>query len=145
MRIILKLAISFLLSVMITYVIEYQPGSTILNSIYTVSGILFSVGLGLIISFMPNGVKNRRYIAELRLTVNQIRNKFFFEFGIATLLFVLFPVVEKIPVIDIQGIKLNFSLFFGIQILSSIPYLIINFLAIQKLNNDLFDRVNLES
>jgi len=141
----LKLITSFLLSVIITYLIEYQPNSTILNSIYTVSGILFSIGLGLIISFMPNGVKNRRYLAELRFTVNRIRNKFFLEFGIATLLFVVFPLIEKLPVINIYWIKLNFSLFFEVQILSSIPYLIINFLAIQKLNNDLFDRVNSKS
>ena len=120
MKVIIKLIVAFLLSIIISYFSDYRPNTTTLNVLYTVSGILFSVGLGLIITIVPNGVKNPTYIAEIRKTINFVKNRFFIEFTIITL-------------------------FSGIAILFSLPYFVINFLEIQRLNNDIFDRITQEA
>lgn len=85
MKILIKLIAAFTLSIVISNISNYRPNATILNVLYTVSGILFSVGLGLIITLVPNGIRNPIYINEIRQTVNEVRNRFFVEFAIVTL------------------------------------------------------------
>lgn len=132
-------------------VIDYRPNPSTMNTLYTVSGILFSIGLGLTITFVPNGVKNQAYIKQIRENINQVQNGFFFEFGIATCVYILFSILESNDVslsftiksmVFFEEKKFSISLFSGVQILSSIPYLIVNFISLQKLNNKIFDRVN---
>ena len=72
MRIFIQLIVASLLSIGISNISEYRPNDSTLNVLYTVSGILFSVGLGLIITFVPNGVKNPAYIVEIRKTLNGV-------------------------------------------------------------------------
>lgn len=150
MRIFIQLIVASLLSIGISNISEYRPNDSTLNVLYTVSGILFSVGLGLIITFVPNGVKNPAYIVEIRKTLNGVRNRFFIEFSMATLLYVFFSTSTNIPIISIKIyeniiLKVDIMLFASIIIFFSLPYFMINFLAIQKLNNDIFDRVTAES
>ena len=68
----------------------------------------------------------------------------------ATLLYVFFSTSTNIPIISIKIyeniiLKVDIMLFASIIIFFSLPYFMINFLAIQKLNNDIFDRVTAES
>lgn len=150
MKIVIQLIISFLLSLGISNVSGYQPNESTLNVLYTVAGILFSVGSGLIITFVPNGVKNSKYIIEIRKTLNYVRNCFFIEFSIITILYVFFSVPSKTSIYIVNlynetNLKIDLMLFTGIVLLISLPYFMINFLAIQKLNYDIFDRVTSEN
>lgn len=151
MKIVVKLLVLLIISIWLASIIYYRPNSSTMNTLYTVSGILFSIGLGLTITFVPNGVKNPTYIKKIRENINHVQNGFFWEFGIATSVYILFSIWENKNIslsfsikdtIFLDGVIFSTSLFPGIQILSSIPYLIVNFLSLQKLNNEIFDRVN---
>jgi hypothetical protein len=149
-KIIAQLIVAFLLSLLICNVSVYRPSTVTLNVLYTVSGILFSVGLGLIITIVPNGVRNKAYIVEIRGTINNVRNRFFVEFFLITLAYVCFSTPENwtiIKLIQNEEITLKFDivLYTGTMLILSMPYFMFNFLAIQKLNNDIFDRVNQET
>ena len=37
----------------------------LISTLYNVSGIMFSIGLGLIVSFNLSGIRNREYIKEI--------------------------------------------------------------------------------
>ncbi|HDR1348077.1 TPA: hypothetical protein QB392_002137, partial [Pasteurella multocida] len=65
------------------------------------AGILFSVGLGLIITIVPSGVKNPSYIAEIRRAINKVRNRFFIEFFLITLAYISFSEPKNWEVIKI--------------------------------------------
>ena len=149
MKIIAQLIVAFLLSLLICNVSVYRPSAVTLNVLYTVSGILFSVGLGLIITIVPNGVRNKAYIVEIRRTINNVRNRFFVEFVVITLAYVCFssPEMAIMEFIKKEEITLKFDivLYTGTILILSMPYFMFNFLAIQKLNNDIFDRVNQET
>lgn len=141
---------ALLLSVAVASTTDYRPNDSTLNVLYTVAGILFSVGLGLIITFVPNGVQNPAYIIEIRKTLNGVRDRFIVEFTIITLLYVFFSTSVNSPIINFnlyKGfiLKIDIMLFSGSMLLFSLPYFMFNFLAIQKLNNDIFDRVNAET
>lgn len=118
------------------------------NTIYTVSGIMFSVGLGLIVTFNISGVKNKTYITQLRNNIDRVRNVFLKYFLLSTVCFILDYYLRQrelnITPFNIKNlhIELNWSMLFCLLMLYCIIYYIINFIAIQKLNNDIFDKTN---
>lgn len=123
---------------------SYVLSAALLNALFTTSGIMFAIGLGLIVNFSPEGVDNLSYIRQIRNTINVVKKNFLLEFILVAITYVLsifpfFSIVHKVWVIDI-----NFSLYFGIQIFASIFYFAYNFMEIQKLKDEIFDRLREE-
>ncbi|HHE3628647.1 TPA: hypothetical protein ACPD3B_002191 [Pasteurella multocida] len=150
MKIIAQLIVAFFISLLICNIGTYRPSISTLNVLYTVAGILFSVGLGLIITIVPSGVKNPSYIAEIRRAINKVRNRFFIEFFLITLAYISFSEPQNWEVIKIVlyeeiALKIDPVLYTEIFLILSLPYFMYNFLSIQKLNNDIFDKVNQEN
>jgi drug/metabolite transporter (DMT)-like permease len=109
---------------------------------------MFSVGLGLIVTFSIGGVKNKKFIKQLRGNINRVRNSFLIYFLVSTVCFAADYYLRQkglnITTINIKGThyELNWSVLFCLIMLYSILYFIINFIEIQKLNNDIFDKTN---
>ncbi len=147
-----KLTISLLIICLITILVSsismVTPDQFFTSTIFTVSGIMFSIGFGLIVSFNLNGVKNKNYIKELRENINFVRNNFMTYFLLATTCYILDQYFNSVSftIIDKLNIKITFclSIFFCLFILYSVCYFITNFIEIQKLNNDIFDKINTE-
>lgn len=120
-----------------------------MNTIYTVSGIMFSIGLGLVVTFNLQGIKKKTFILKIRENLKKVRNKYIYHFSCSTIYFILdkyFRDVKHsiidIPLTDSIQIQFNIAVFLGLLMFYSIIYFIINFLALQKLNDDIFDKVN---
>ena len=125
-----------------------KPDNFFLNTCFTVSAIVFSVGLSLIVTFNLTGVKNRDYIKKIRDNIHNMRNKFISYFFMVVIIYLLgnYMNINDIKIISISGfdIMFNLSTFFCMMIILSVAYFIVNFLEIQKFNEDIFDRVNNE-
>jgi hypothetical protein len=147
MKTALRILIVVIVFLIISLTVNVTVDSFFSNTIFTVSGIMFSLGLGLIVTFNMHGVKNPSYIDQIRTNINEVRTSFLVYFSITTICFLLDYYLRQnnsnvfcfqIGTVDIV---LNASVFFCLIMLYSIVYFILNFLAIQKLNNDIFDRV----
>ncbi len=144
--------ISFLLITIITIgfpsVMNWRPDTFLLSTLYTVCGIMFSIGLGLIVTFNMNGVKNKSYIKKIRKNLKSVRDSFLIYFVISTTCLVLGQYMNGVDVtfkvkemvIIISPVMLFFSL-----IVYSIIFFIINFLEVQRLSQDIFDKINQET
>ena len=125
-----------------------KPDNFFLNTCFTVSSIVFSVGLILIVTFNITGIKNRDYIKKIRDAIHNMRNKFISYFSMVVIIYLLgnYININDIKIISISGFDIMFDLstFFCMMIILSVAYFIINSLEIQKLNEDIFDRVNRE-
>ncbi len=123
----------------------------IMHVLYLLSAAAFSLGLGLIATFNMHGVKNPSYIDQLRRNIERVRFAFLAYFSVSTgcylLDFYLRQNDASLFEFTLTGYPLifNVSVFFSLVMLHSIFYFIINFIAIQKLNNDIFDRVSAEN
>ena len=111
-----------------------HPNNALLSTLYTVCGIMFSIGISLIVTF----------------NLSNIRNSFMWHFTIATLAFVgeSYLPVENLNLYVFQtknGIQLNWWTIFFVLILFAIIYFIMNFLALQRLTTDIYDRINEEN
>ncbi len=149
----LKLLVSTLfilaLTVVASSVWNIRPDSFFASTVFTVAGIMFSIGLGLIVTFNPSGVKNRAYLAAIRSNISKVRNSFLMHFGLTTIYYILNQYIAKFEyTVSLFGkfeIKINASIFLCLLMIYSSIYFIVNFIELQKLNNDIFDKVNKES
>lgn len=123
------------------------------STLYTVVGIMFSIGLSLVVTFNIGNVKNPSYIRHIRNNIRKIRNNFILYFLSSTICYITNYYIEELLKkqvtkyfvlfhIKASNIQFDFSLLASIVILYSIAYIIVNFIAMQKLNDELFDKTN---
>lgn len=142
-RLIFTLLGVFLIAIVLSW-FNIEISHQTISSLYNVLGIIFSIGMGLLITFRLDGVKNTSYIRNIRANVKYIRNCFIIYFAISTVIYMFY---QKIPAyncksyIDTTLIANQFTTYF---IAFSMVYFIVNFIAIQKLNEDIYDRINKE-
>lgn len=138
----------FAITVLASTVWDIRPDSFFSSTIFTIAGIMFSVGIGLVVTFNPGGVKNRDYVRILRQNITSIRNSFLLHFTLLSVYFIINQyVADKKHDIHIHlyyDLTFSFSIFFCLLMIYSSVYFIINFIEIQKLNNDIFDKINNE-
>lgn len=116
----------------------------VISTLYNAICIVFSVGMGLIVTFSLDGIKNTEIIKEVRINIKAVRRKFIILFSLCTLLLI----AEKYwPATMIYSISLKkiahltTVIFFAL----SIGYFVYNFTKIQTLKDDIFDRLLEES
>lgn len=117
----------------------------VINTIYTLSGIMFSIGMGIICTFNPSSIKNQSIFQRVKTNIINLRNSFLFYFALSTITFLLNAVLSRYS-LSIKGITIIvdaqiFALLFS---LVSMLYFIINFIFVQKLVFDIAERVNKE-
>lgn len=111
------------------------------STLYTVSGIMFSIGMSLTVISSTSGVKNKSIRNKIRENKKIIRNNFIVCFLITTSLFVFID-PESLNTHDI--ILLRYPWILMIYIAYSILYFTWNFLSIQKLNEDIEEEIENE-
>ena len=118
----------------------------VIGTLFTVVGVIFSVGMSLIISVSSTGVKNKDARAIFRSQLSQIRTRFIIVFVLLSLFFILLPKDGSTELIDLWKIKsvtikLSSNIFQVSCLLLSILYYIVNFYSIQSSLYDLQDRI----
>lgn len=126
---------------------KWRPEAFLISTLYSVCGIMFSIGLGLIVTFNMAGVRNKGYIKKIRKSLLVIRNSFLRYFTISTFCLILNEYLKGFEFAwEFKSIVLKFSpsMLFFLLIIYSIVFFIINFLSVQELGHDIYDKVNEE-
>lgn len=112
-----------------------------LNTLYAVAGIMFSVGMSLIITTSFPKVKNDQYKNRIQSNYDSIRNIYIFEFLIVTVLYMFIDSKQEPLQLMIKDYVVKFSLplFLGWSLVFSIIFFIINFIDLQNLNRKIND------
>ncbi len=119
-----------------------------MNTIFTVSGIMFSIGLGLIVTFNLQGIKKKSIIQYFRNNLNNLRDNYIKYFALTTIVFIADKYIREFKLSEISikifSIKITIDLpfFFFLIMMFCIVYYIYNFVSLQKLNNDIYDEMN---
>lgn len=121
----------------------FAPSITIsdgaISALYTVSGIMFSVGMSRTVISSTVGVKNKEIRLRIRKAIKNVRNKFILCFSIVS---VIYLTMELIPVyFKFFFFHVNFCWFILTSLLFSIIYYIVNFFSIQSLNDTIEDEI----
>lgn len=148
-RLLVSIVIISLLTMFSSTVWSVRPDSFFASTVFTVAGIMFSIGLGLIVTFNPSGVKNTNYLRAIRRNVAKVRNSFLLHFGSTTFFYIINQYVANYEISFLLFHKVTIlfsaSIFLCLMMIFSSIYFIINFIELQRLNNDIFDVVNKET
>lgn len=136
---------TIVLSIFITSLLDENNkfNGVMANTLYTISGIIFSIGMGVVCTFCPNGILNKNYFAEIKENIINLRATFLFYFTFSTLAFSLsqFNIGEvKFHIYNLT-ITLDFYILTTITSCISTIFYIFNFFTIQKLNFDIAERI----
>lgn len=151
-KLIKRLVVILIISILTYGIFQHALDNNVLSTIYSVSGILFSVGMGLIITFNLNDIKNKEYVKSIRTKINHIRDRYIEFFSFLTAIYLLNFIVPKIefnvPFLIKHDIYLYVNLNNFIQYLTlvlclfTLFYFTLNFKDVQKLKDEICDRLN---
>lgn len=123
---------------------DFNPGDGAVSTLYMVSGIMFSIGMSLIVTSSAAGVKNTRIRNGIRKEIHNVRNHFIECFVLISILYILLCSAadehKSITIYDNFSLKYSHLLVFIIAY--SIVYFVWNFLAIQRLNYQIEDALD---
>lgn len=144
-----RIFIAAIISVLLSLFPLSVPEST-LTIIYGIIGVLFSVGMSLIISFNGSNIGNLGLKKDIRNDMHIVRKNFLTVFLFSSIFFVVFSIIpDKIKQVewytnDSIYLKSNWSFSVISYQLYSIVALISNYLEIQKLYEDIEDEIDKE-
>lgn len=151
MRIVAGIIISAIVSfVLPTFLLIEGTDKQVVNTLYTVAGVIFSVGMSLIISVSTSGIKNRDAREVFRKQLKMIRSRFISIFVLLSLFFVLLPIGDnkrEYDILTIQElpIKVSSSVFLASCLVMGIVYYIVNFYSISQSVYQMEDRIEQEN
>lgn len=126
-----SIALSWVIS---AYTCLSVPGE-VLGTLYTVAGVIFSVGMSIAISPKTDSVTNERMRTAIRSSYLRIRNSFMYLFGVGTFLFIVAEVWT------IKTLPAFWDVLCTLFLLISVVYYIYNFTQLQKLGGQIEDQV----
>lgn len=135
-------------SIILSSVLPKYTYSNLISVFYTVAGIVFSIGVGVVSGFDLSRIKNKSYLEKIRLNIISTRNSFILFFIYATFTLLLSQYLKEFDLsYQIKGVvvKFDFETFALCSILFSIIFFIVNFIEIQNLRDQITDRLLEES
>lgn len=121
---------------------DIEIGENVSNTLFTIVGIMFSIGMSIAVTSNTSVVVNRKIRNSLRDEINRIRNLFISCFSIVSFIYVL-NIIFTNWTLEVWGYKIfNLEVCQLIIQLYSIAYFIVNFMSLQNLNNQIGDAMN---
>lgn len=144
----MKQAIAAAVICLLMSLIPIQPTDTTLNILYGIIGVLFSVGMSLIIAFNGSNIVNSELKAQLRDNMHKVRNNFLFVFFICSVFYIGFsllkPEWQKVDIVknDDMYIYCSWPVSVLLMLIYSIIALISNYVHIQQFYEDIEDKIH---
>jgi len=130
------------LSILITAFMDIKIGKDVSNTLFTIVGIMFSIGMSIAVTSNTSIVVNKSVRKSIRGEINRIRDLFISCFAVVACIYVLNIIFENWT-LYVYGYKIfNLGIFQLLFQLYSIAYFVINFKSLQNLNNQIGDAIN---
>lgn len=126
---------SLVLAAALAVLTKLTVPESMLNTLYTVAGVIFSVGMSITVSPKTESVMNMKMRKSIRTSYLNVRNSFMLFFAIDTLLLIASSAwsIAKYP----SALDLACAIF----TLLSIAYFVYNFMELQNLGNQIEDQI----
>lgn len=138
-----------ILATILSIVLQFSYSELFMNTLYTVLGIMFSIGLGLVVTFNLGGIKNRNFIVGIRKNLKSVRTLYIANFTASTIFFIAESQLKsahlnKLNLFENEKMQIiiNFSTLTVFFLIYSIVYCIVNLIELQRLSESIFDETN---
>lgn len=135
-KLIIGIAISSIIAIALSTFLPDISWDNKLSTLYAVSGIMFSIGMSIIITSSFAKVRNTVIRERIHKSFCRVRNSYILYFLVVSLLFMFDN--ESLRTINLfWKFTFDYSIFVGCCITFSILFFIINFLDLQKINQQI--------
>ena len=76
MRKAINILLFTILSILISLFTDIKADNFFASTLYTISGIMFSVGASMIVTFNLSGIKNQDFLIEIRQNLRDVKKSF---------------------------------------------------------------------
>lgn len=129
-------------SAFMTSCFDIHGNAGVLQTLFTILGIVFSLGMGLLVSFKLSEVKNDKIRKLMRDSLSHTLKLYVGDFGLTSLIFLLSILIYNGKVLKIiDNISIDYSLSAICVCVTSIAYEVYNFTKIDKLNIDIEEEI----
>ncbi len=138
---ILRMAIAILVALLLAIAGVYG-NVVVLQTLFTVLGIVFSISMSLLVSFSLLKILNKKIRVSLRTAITHTRNMLLLDFGIATSALVVALLWDEDYLrITYNWVTIDVMLIAVALVALSLVYEIYNFRKLHKLHTDIEDAV----
>ncbi len=138
---ILRIAIAILVALLLAIAGVYG-NVVVLQTLFTVLGIVFSISMSLLVSFSLLKILNKKIRVSLRTAITHTRNMLLLDFGIATSALVVALLWDEDYLrITYNWVTIDVMLIAVALVALSLVYEIYNFRKLHKLHTDIEDAV----
>lgn len=114
----------------------------VLQTLFTVLGIVFSISMSLLVSFSLTKILNNKIRDSLRISILHTRNMLLLDFSMSTIVSVVALIWDsKLLRYTFKGIVLDIMLIGVMLIATSLIYEIYNFRKLHNLHTDIEDAI----
>ncbi|CCY92988.1 putative uncharacterized protein [Bacteroides sp. CAG:1076] len=136
-RIALAIGVAILLAIA-----GVNGNAIVLQTLFTVLGIVFSISMSLLVSFSLTKILNKKIRDSLRISISHTRNMLLLDFSMSTIVSVVALIWDsKLLRYTFKGIILDIMLIGVMLIATSLIYEIYNFRKLHKLHTDIEDAI----
>lgn len=143
-RLVLSLVFCFLLGWIVPLIISVSIFPPLASTLYTVTGILFSVGMSIVVTMSTQNIRNVEAKKEVQIKIHSLLKEYVEYFVVLTLFYVLMPSVEdKSPYSNVSfaigdyQIAWCYSLSFVVFTLFQMSFFIYNMFHVRMENNEI--------
>lgn len=137
----MKVCVIYIVSLLATCLLSclfpsFAMKENVATTLYTITGIMFSIGLSLTVISSTSNIKNDKIKGRIRHRIKQVRDNFIWAFFVASVIFIFYitkPI--SLPFVN-SGWLVLFIQF------ASIVFFIVNFIMIQRFNEEIEDTTN---
>ena len=141
-RLVARILIAVIIA-MILAVIGVNGNAAVLQTLFTVLGIVFSISMSLLVSFSLSKILNKHMRKGLRFSITHARNMLLLDFGISTFVLVIALIWkgECVRYIFYDWCIIDVMLIAVVLVATSLIYEIYNFRKLHKLHTDIEDAI----
>ena len=124
-------------------VIGVNGNAAVLQTLFTVLGIVFSISMSLLVSFSLSKILNKKMRKGLRSSITHARNMLLLDFGVSTFGFVVALIWKGdcIRYVFCDWLIIDVMLIAVVLVATSLIYEIYNFRKLHKLHTDIEDAI----
>lgn len=140
-RMIIRMALAIGVAILLA-VAGVNGNAIVLQTLFTVLGIVFSISMSLLVSFSLTKILNKKLRDSLRISISHTRNMLLLDFSMSTIVSVVALIWDsKLLRYTFKGIILDIMLIGVMLIATSLIYEIYNFRKLHKLHTDIEDAI----
>lgn len=140
-----KLSIRLIIAVVVSLLlatIGVRGNSVVVQTLFTVLGIVFSIAMSLLVSFGLSEILNKSIRLNLRASINRTRNCLLLDFCISSFILIVSLLWDSSKLVyKICWLHIDIMLFAVCAIAMSLLYEIHNFSRIHNLHTDIEDAI----